>query len=97
AASRFMGGDSLTALHEMPVKETFESAVEIQLRTRSEEPVCLSRVGHILECLTELQQAVHQLLGLLRADADVALPVRDQERHLDVLEAVVRRARDVGL
>src|SRR4029079_6811316 len=91
AASRFMVPDSLTALHQMPVKELFESAIEIELWTRPEEAMCLSWVGHILECLAELQQARHELLRLLRADAHVALPVRDQERHPDLLEAVVGR------
>src|SRR4051812_10529024 len=96
-ASRFMTADSLTASHEIPVKEPLEPPVEVELRADTQEAVRLGRVGHVLERLAELAQALDELLGLLRAHALVALPVCDQQRHLDVLELVVRRADDVRL
>src|SRR5215210_4244586 len=97
AASRFMAEDSLMASHQMPVEKALEAPVEVDLRAGPQEAVRLGRIGHVLEGLAEPPERLHQLLGLLRAHALVALAVRYQERRLDVLEAVIRRARDVGL
>src|SRR5215210_2293162 len=97
SASRFMAEDSLMASGEMPVEEALQTAVEIELRAGAQEAMRLRRVGHVLERLPELAQALDQLLRLLGAHALVALSVRDEQRHLDVLEPVVGRAGDVGL
>src|SRR3954453_10010722 len=86
-------------LHEVPVEEALEAAVEVQLRARAQEAVALGRVGDVLERLAEAAQRRDVLLRLGRVDAVVALAVGDEDRDLDVLEAVdgragaVRRAR----
>ena len=82
--------------HEIPVKETFKPAVEVELGPGAQQPVPLGGVGHVLEGLAQLAQAGHQLLRLLRAHPLVQLTVGDQQRHLDVLEPVVGRGRAVG-
>src|SRR3954471_15664469 len=97
SASRFMADDSLMASGEIQVEEALQTAVEVELRAGAQEAMRLRRVGHVLERLAELAQALDQLRRLLGAHALVALAVRDEQRHLDVLELVVGRAGDVGL
>ena len=62
-------------LHEVPVEEAFEAAVEVELGAGAEEAVGLGRVGDVLEGLAEPAQLRDELLGLARADALVALAV----------------------
>src|SRR5215210_7544216 len=97
AASRFMAEDSLMASHQIPVEESLEPPVVVELGPGAQKAVRLGRIGHVLEGLAELPEPLHELLRLLRVGPLVALPMRDQERHLDVLEPVVRRAGDVRL
>src|SRR3954467_2238912 len=82
-------------LHEVPVEEPLEAAHEMQLGPGAQEAVRLGRVGDVLERLAEAAQLGDVLLGLVRVDAVVALAVGDEDRDLQVLQAVDRRAGTV--
>src|SRR3954449_6649920 len=82
-------------LHEVPVEEALQAAVEVQLRAGAQEAVALGRVRDVLERLAEAPQRLDVLLGLRRVDAVVTLAMGDEDRDLDVLEAVHGRARAV--
>src|SRR3954468_1978400 len=77
-------------LQEIPVEEALEPTEEVQPRAGAPEAVALGRVGEVLERLAQAPQLGDDLLRLPRIDALVALAVRDEQRRLDVLEAVDR-------
>src|SRR5262245_34680350 len=89
--------DYLKRSHQMPVEEPLEALVVVHLRPRPKEAVGLRRVSDEFKGFMKPAELLHELLRLLRAHPFVALAVRDQQRHSHVLEAVVGRARAVGL
>ena len=76
----------------VPVEDALEPAVEEYLRTCAEEPVALRRVRHVLERLAEPSELRDQLLRLLRVHALVALAVGYEQRDVDAVQSVHRRA-----